>query len=177
MEILNLTIPSANRFATDYINQESYMNNFFHYKYKDPSDFTKRLEELQIRNFPREELANYIENFMEQYPSSDAVKRSIEKLRQENSVVVLGGQQAGILTGPLYTIYKIISIVVLAREKEREFGIPVVPVFWIAGEDHDFLEINHVYISSNKKIEKWSFPERVIEKRWHPIFRLIKRFV
>ncbi|MDE3838418.1 bacillithiol biosynthesis cysteine-adding enzyme BshC [Bacillus methanolicus] len=165
MEILNLTIPSANRFATDYINQESYMNNFFHYKFNDPFDYTKRLKELQIRNFQREELANYIEAFMERYPSSDAVKRSVEKLRQKNSAVVIGGQQAGILTGPLYTIHKIISIVAFAREKERELGIPVVPVFWIAGEDHDFLEINHVYVSSNQKIEKWSFPERVIEKK------------
>jgi bacillithiol synthase len=165
MEILNLSIPSTNRFATDYINQESYMNQFFHYKYHDSSANLERLKELQSRNFQREELANYIQDFMERFPSSDAVKNSISKLRQENSVVVIGGQQAGILTGPLYTIHKIISIVVFAREKERELGIPVVPVFWIAGEDHDFLEINHVYVSNNQKIEKWSFPGRVIEKK------------
>lgn len=141
------------------------MNKFFHYKFKDPSAMFERIKELQARNFQREELANYIEGFMERFPSSDAVKRSIDKLRQENSVVVIGGQQAGILTGPLYTIHKIISIVVLARQKEREFGIPVVPVFWIAGEDHDFLEINHIYVSANQKIEKWTYPERVIEKK------------
>ena len=56
---------------------------------------------------------------MERFPSSASIKHSIEKLKQDNSVVVIGGQQAGILTGPLYTIHKVISIIKLAEEKEK----------------------------------------------------------
>lgn len=59
--------------------------------------------------------------------------------------MVVGGQQAGLLTGPLYTIHKVISIVLLAKQQEAALNVPVLPVFWIAGEDHDFAEINHVY--------------------------------
>ena len=82
------------------------------------------------------------------------VEKSLTKLAKENSVVVIGGQQAGILTGPLYSIHKIISIISLARQKEAELKIPVVPVFWIAGEDHDFQEVNHIYIEKEEKVQK-----------------------
>jgi bacillithiol synthase len=78
---------------------------------------------------------------------------------------VIGGQQAGILTGPLYSIHKVISIIVLAKQKERELGIPVIPVFWIAGEDHDYLEVNHIYAERNQKIAKVTYPEIVREKK------------
>ncbi|MGR5906229.1 bacillithiol biosynthesis protein BshC [Bacillus paranthracis] len=57
----------------------------------------------------------------------------------------MAGQQAGLLTGPLYTIHKIISVLQLAKEKEESLGVKVVPVFWIAGEDHDMDEINHTF--------------------------------
>ena len=60
--------------------------------------------------------------------------------------MIIGGQQAGILTGPLYSIHKVISIIALARQKEKELNIPIVPIFWIAGEDHDFQEVNHIYL-------------------------------
>ena len=65
-----------------------------------------------------------------------AVEKNLERLRDPKSVVVIGGQQAGLLTGPLYTIYKAITLIQLARREEKRLGRPVIPVFWIAGEDH-----------------------------------------
>ncbi|MGH7605775.1 MAG: bacillithiol biosynthesis protein BshC, partial [Gemmatimonadales bacterium] len=46
----------------------------------------------------------------------------------------------------LYTVYKALSAVALARRLERERGVPVVPVFWLAGDDHDFVEANHAWV-------------------------------
>ena len=58
-------------------------------------------------------------------------------------LVVTTGQQPGLFTGPLYTIYKALSAIALARRLERDWHLPVVPVFWVAGDDHDFAEGNH----------------------------------
>nr|WP_263328106.1 bacillithiol biosynthesis cysteine-adding enzyme BshC [Neobacillus sp. Marseille-Q6967] len=165
MEIFNLSLPAANRFASGYLEQSSDIMPLFHYRFNDLTDDQKRLEELNTRSFPRERVAEHIDRFMERFPSSQAVKRSLDKLKQDNSVVVIGGQQAGILTGPLYSIHKIISIIKLAEQKERQLGVPVVPVFWIAGEDHDYHEVNHVYIPREQKADKWTYPERVLQKK------------
>src|SRR5699024_12743788 len=70
------------------------------------------------------------------------------------STVVIGGQQAGLLTGPSYTMNKIITVIRLAKEKENELNQPVLPVFWIAGEDHDFDENNHVFSIKDNKLYK-----------------------
>ena len=58
-------------------------------------------------------------------------------------LAVTTGQQPGLFTGPLYTVYKALSAIALAQRLEREGRGPVVPVFWVAGDDHDFAEANH----------------------------------
>lgn len=163
--MLNLSLPANNRFATDYLAQTPDIAQFFHYRYQEPINYTERAQELKKRAFQREELAEHIEQYMAKFPTSQEVKKSLEKLRDQNSVVVIGGQQAGVLTGPLYTIHKVISIISFAKQQEDELGIPVVPVFWIAGEDHDYMEVNHIYAEVNHKIDKWTYPQLVLEKK------------
>ncbi|MFO1445799.1 bacillithiol biosynthesis cysteine-adding enzyme BshC [Bacillus sp. Bva_UNVM-123] len=165
MEILNLSLPATNRFATEYVAQTQDIQKYFHYRYNNSVDDKNRLEELSARSFMRNELAGHIEQFMNKFPTSEKVKTSIEKLKMTNSAVIIGGQQAGILTGPLYTIHKVLSIITLARQKEAELKIPVVPVFWIAGEDHDYQEVNHVFVEKNNRIEKKLYPEKILDKR------------
>jgi len=101
---------------------------------------------------------------MESLPSSDAVEASLGKLKND-AVAVVAGQQAGLLTGPLYTIHKIVSVIRLAREQEQKLNHPVVPVFWIAGEDHDYQEVNHIFLEQDGKIKKNGYPEQVVDKR------------
>ncbi|SMQ70188.1 bacillithiol biosynthesis cysteine-adding enzyme BshC [Bacillus sp. OV166] len=165
MEILNLSLPATNRFASNYLEQSTEIEPFFHYRFNELTDDAKRVSELSNRSFPRIEVAEHIESFMKQFPSSEAVIKSVDKLKTNNSLVVIGGQQAGILTGPLYSIHKVISIIKLAEQKEEQLGVPVVPVFWIAGEDHDFQEVNHVFVPVNRKVDKWTYPERVVNKK------------
>ena len=65
---------------------------------------------------------------------------NIELLRDADCLAVVSGQQAGLFTGPLYTIYKALSAVKLAGCL-RQRNTKAVPVFWIATEDHDFQEV------------------------------------
>ncbi len=71
---------------------------------------------------------------------------NIQQLRDPASVAVLTGQQAGLFTGPLYTIYKALSAVKLA-ETLSESGVLAVPVFWTATEDHDFDEVSAAFVN------------------------------
>lgn len=66
------------------------------------------------------------------------------KLTDRETLLVTTGQQPGLWTGPLYTVYKAISAAALARRLEERWERPVQAVFWIAGDDHDFVEANHL---------------------------------
>jgi len=94
----------------------------------------------------RHALADALRCLADQYESPDAVYEQIEKLRDPNAVAVVTGQQAGLFTGPFYAISKALSVIGLANRMEKELGRPVVPVFWIASEDHDWAEVNHAYV-------------------------------
>ncbi len=72
----------------------------------------------------------------------DAVRANIERLRDPESVTVITGQQLGLFGGPLFTVYKALTAVKLAEQMEVQTGRPVVPVFWLADEDHDFAEVH-----------------------------------
>lgn len=76
--------------------------------------------------------------------ASDASKAAIERLRDPQALVVVTGQQAGALIGPNYTLFKAAGAVARARAAETQLGRPVVPVFWVASEDHDIGEIDRV---------------------------------
>jgi bacillithiol synthase len=165
MEMVNLFLPSTNQFATDYSTGKSFIRPLFHYQFQEDDSYQQRVSDLENISFTREELADYIGDYMSKFPSSDEVEASISKLRKPNSLVVIGGQQAGILTGPLYSIHKILSIILFAKKKEAELSVPVVPVFWIAGEDHDYDEVNHIFVEKGNQLEKWIYPEKVLDKR------------
>ncbi len=76
----------------------------------------------------------------------------VDRLRDPASVAVVTGQQLGLFAGPLYTIYKALSAVRLAERLARETGRPVVPVFWLADEDHDFAEIHRTAFSEGPDV-------------------------
>jgi len=78
-------------------------------------------------------------------PSAAAAAR-LEEVRAGNGLIVTTGQQPGLFTGPLYTIYKALAAVRLAEALERALGRPVLPVYWIASDDHDWAEANHTFV-------------------------------
>lgn len=70
---------------------------------------------------------------------------SLAKLALAGTVAVVTGQQVGLFSGPAYTVYKALSAIKAASEL-NERGVPAVPVFWLATEDHDFAEVDHVWV-------------------------------
>ncbi len=69
---------------------------------------------------------------------------SLDLLAQPSTVAVLTGQQVGLFSGPVYTLYKALTAIQAARQLTAS-GTPAVPVFWLATEDHDFAEVNQAW--------------------------------
>lgn len=76
-------------------------------------------------------------------PAAEAAARSLADPR---AVVVVTGQQPGLLAGPMLALHKTAGALALARRFEKVAGSPVVPAFWVASEDHDWNEVNRAAV-------------------------------
>jgi len=77
----------------------------------------------------------------QQARGSQAAAERARALVAPGAAAVVTGQQAGLFGGPLFVLWKALATVAVARRLEAERGTPVVPVFWVASDDHDFAEV------------------------------------
>jgi bacillithiol synthase len=165
MRIESKHIENQNKLIRDYRDNSELIMEHFDYGYSDPADYEIRLKELNKRTYKRQQLTDVLSLLNQKWDAPKTTFNNIERLKEKESVVVVGGQQAGVLTGPLYSVNKVISIIQMARKQEERLGVPVIPVFWIAGEDHDFDEINHIFLDKQSTMKKYKVSQRVIDKR------------
>lgn len=108
------------------------------------------------KNYPADHRRVLVQSLEKQYKeisTTSAVRDNIALLGQAHTVTVTTGHQLNLMTGPLYFIYKIITTIKLAQQLNAQGdGLAVVPIFWMATEDHDFDEINH-FDFQGKKIQ------------------------
>lgn len=138
------------RLFLDYIQNFEKVKQFYSASPSSIESF-KKIIQTQT-NFPHNysELASILYEQNEMYGHGDATRRNIELLGTGKCFAVVTGQQVGLFSGPLYTIYKILTAIKLSHKLSEQFHIPVVPIFWLASDDHDFDEVNHVYILDNE---------------------------
>jgi len=77
----------------------------------------------------------------EAFLARGAARANLDAILGGTALAVTTGQQAGLFTGPLYTVHKALTAAALAQCLQTAWARPVVPVFWVAGDDHDFAEI------------------------------------
>ena len=95
------------------------------------------------REIPREALASALVRQQEALGSPRGAAAAA-RLRDREAVAVVTGQQPVVFGGPLFVLYKAVAALEIAARLERARGKPVVPVFWVASDDHDFAEIRSV---------------------------------
>jgi len=108
----------------------------------------------------------------EAFVASPARDAALARLAEPGALAVTSGQQPGLFTGPLYTVHKALSTAALARVLERQWSRPVVPIFWIAGDDHDFAEASHTaWLGADGSLVTASLPPRPADAPLTPMYR------
>ena len=132
----------------DYLNDYSRVSPFFRTDFRENASYETILSALQEHQSPHRNTVSEI--LLEEHREFGAPERTltnIASLRKPTTFAVVTGQQVGLLGGPMYTVLKTLTTIVLSRRlKEKYPRWDFVPVFWLEGEDHDFPEMNHTQV-------------------------------
>jgi len=144
--------------AEAYIQGAEQVQPLFPHHFARETDWNRRAQQLSAFSGPAADRAALVEAlaaYNERVGNAPQALGALAQLRRADALAVVGGQQAGLFGGPLLVLYKAVTLLQLAREWSERLDRPVVPVFWIAGEDHDFDEVNHVMVlSPAQQVEK-----------------------
>ncbi|MFD0962157.1 bacillithiol biosynthesis cysteine-adding enzyme BshC [Paenibacillus chungangensis] len=162
------SLPSSQPLTEAYITRnDSAALSLYGYHAGIVEDWSNRLAALQRNAGPRADaalLGDVLRTYQQRIGvSSDKVDSAIAAIAG-GAPVIIGGQQAGLWTGPLLVVHKAVSVIRAAGYASEQLGIPVIPVFWIAGEDHDWDEANHAYVvTAEQELGKLTaaLPDRV----------------
>jgi len=150
------TDASLTALFVDYLNDFEKVKDFFAADFKNKNEWKKVIDRVLAKHADRSTLVRVLTEQNKQNHCGIKTLANIDLLGNENSLAIVTGQQIGMCTGPLYTIYKAVTAIKLAEELSAQ--IPeynFVPVFWVEGEDHDFGEINKInLITVEGQIEK-----------------------
>lgn len=130
-------IPHTSRLYSDFQYHFDRVDRFYAYS-PTPDSFPAAAAAI---DYPNERRTRMVDALRERNGNSAL----LDKLAQPGTVAVVTGQQVGLFSGPAYTIYKALTAIRVAEQLSAQ-GIPAVPVFWLATEDHDFAEVNHCFI-------------------------------
>ena len=140
------------RLIVDYLDQKAELKSLYN-RFPTLENFKLQIEE-KSKNFPienREILAKALLNQNQKFEISEATSTNIELLKKSNTYTITTGHQLNLFTGPLYFLYKIVSVINLTKQLKTAYPEHnFVPVYWMATEDHDFDEINFFNFKGKK---------------------------
>jgi len=131
-------LPNTSRLFADVLYHPDRTAPFYPHPVRDLESFQAAAREVRLSPERRAALVDALR-------IQNSASTALDRLAQPDTVAVVTGQQVGLFSGPCYTIYKILHAVKLADWLTQN-GVSAVPVFWLATEDHDFAEVNHVWV-------------------------------
>ena len=153
-----------NAYCTDYHQSNSFSKLFLDYidgkeELRQFYQFEPNINSLQavIDGKSKEQINRkvLVEQLIKQYQNSSItlnskVQDNINALLQENTYTITTGHQFALFTGEWYFIFKILTAIKMAEDAKLKYpNYNFVPVFWMASEDHDFEEINHINLAGH----------------------------
>jgi bacillithiol biosynthesis cysteine-adding enzyme BshC len=143
---LNLKIlagfPRGSSLVRDYVQGETHLARFFEGDFRSRGSFVEKAREVDERfnRAARERVAAMVR------APSEAAREGLDRFLEEGGFLVTTGQQPGLFSGPLYSLYKALTAAKLAQALEPVLQRPVLPLFWVASEDHDWAEADHTHL-------------------------------
>ena len=136
------SIPHQTRLFLDYLKDPTALREYYPGAVRFHHELPARAAEvLAAHQTDRNTLCDALQDMNSAWGAGEETLKNIQRLRDQDCLAVVSGQQAGLFSGPLYTIYKALSAVKLAGCLTQR-NTKAVPVFWIATEDHDFPEVS-----------------------------------
>ncbi len=143
---------SFSPFFLDYIQQIEILKPYYN-RFPLIQNVGDQIKE-KAASFPtssRSVLVSTLTNQYSGYPISEPVQKNIAQLQNENTFTVTTGHQLNIFTGPLYFIYKIVTVINTCKQLKAQYpNYNFVPVYWMASEDHDYDEIKYFKLYGKK---------------------------
>lgn len=141
-------------FFLDYIQQKETLKLFYQH-YPSLKNFKSQITEKE-GSFSTLQRQLLVDVLLKQYtgiPEIAAVQTNINNLKDSKTFTITTGHQLNIFTGPLYFIYKIVTVInTCAQLKQMHPEYNFVPVYWMASEDHDYDEIKYFRLYGKKYV-------------------------
>jgi len=141
-------IPGNYNLFLDYLYNFENVKEFYPTDFRDKDKYLQKFKKVaESSSGLRAELFSIISAQYNNVSPSGETNKNINLLKNENTLAIVTGQQIGIVSGPLYTLYKIITAIKLSKFlSERYDTFNFVPIFWLESDDHDFNEIRSINI-------------------------------
>lgn len=133
-------VPKSSALYLDYLYDFERVAKFFSGSPFSISSYRDVAERLPGRSADRAALSEILEQQNRYFGSGEATFENVRRLAKPGTMAVVTGQQVGLLSGPVFTIYKALTAVRLAQWLSEQ-GLTSIPVFWLAAEDHDLDEV------------------------------------
>ncbi len=165
MEIIPVDLNNSNPLFKDYLEKNRKVRPFFQWHYRE--GFEALLKQIEKRRFDRDVLVAELEADNRSWGAPEPALQNIRKLKEKHTFAVVTGQQAGLFTGPMYTIYKTLTAIKIAEYLSVKYPVyHFVPLFWMEVDDNDFEEIRRIhYFDKQNQLREFEIEENEEENR------------
>jgi bacillithiol biosynthesis cysteine-adding enzyme BshC len=138
-------VPHSSALLVDYLYHYDRVSQFYDGSPFDLASYQKIAAQLGSFEPTRREIIEVLARQNQDWDCPEPTRANLQRLREPGTFAVVTGQQVGLFSGPAFTLYKALTTVRLAQSLTEQ-GLPCVPIFWLATEDHDLVEVAEVAV-------------------------------
>ncbi len=162
-------VPHTTKLYSDFLSNHPQVARFYSRSPYFNSWFKEEGAQVRYDLVRREQVAAVLERQNRSWGASPKTLENLARFKA-GALAVVTGQQVGLFGGPVFSLYKALTAVRLAGEATKN-GVECVPIFWLATEDHDLAEVDHVALPGpDYRLQTLETPTRGAENA--PVGRL-----